>query len=141
THTLRAYPGNYTAYLDQVLKEREKQAEAYADQVAAVRRMQQDIANTKQQSLQVELTTTPRQPGVRRIAKKVAKKALSREKKLDRYIESDERVEKPRPSWQIKLDFEAPAHPSKHVLTVSSLAVGYPGHAALLSGLNLQIQA
>ena len=140
-HTLWAYTGNYSAYFEQYLKEQEKRTEAYNDQVAEIRRMKQDIAQTKQQSLQVELSTTPRQPGVRRIAKKVAKKALSREKKLDRYLESDERVEKPRASWQIKLDFEAPAHPSKHVLTVSSLAVGYPGHAALLSGLNLQIQA
>ncbi len=140
-HTLRAYSGNYSAYLAQHLKEQEKHAEAYADQVAEIRRMKQDIAQTKQQSLQVELTTTPRQPGVRRIAKKVAKKALSREKKLDRYLDSDERVEKPRPSWQIKLDFEAPAHQSKHVLTTDALSVGYPGHAALLGGVNLEIQA
>src|SRR6185369_15369036 len=122
THTLRAYPGNYTAYLDQVLKEREKQAEAYADQVAAVRRMQQDIANTKQQSLRVELTTTPRQPGVRRYAKKVAKKALAREKKLDRYLDSDDRVEKPKASWQLKLEFEAGESASKNVLLTDNLS-------------------
>jgi ATP-binding cassette subfamily F protein 3 len=78
---------------------------------------------------------------VRRYAKKVARKALSREKKLDRYLESGERVERPRPAWQIKLDFEAPAHQSKHVLTTENLAVGYPGHPALLSGLNLEIHA
>jgi len=35
------------------------------------------------------------------IAKKVAKKAKAREKKLDRYIESDERVEKPGRLWQM----------------------------------------
>ena len=35
----------------------------------------------------VELTTTSREPGVRRYAKKVAKKALSREKKLERFLE------------------------------------------------------
>ena len=42
--------------------------------------MKQDIARTKQQAYRVEITTTPRQPGVRRIAKKVAAKAKSREK-------------------------------------------------------------
>ena len=103
--------------------------------------MEQDIARTKQQSLRVELSTTPRQPGVRRIAKKVARKALSREKKLERYLESDERVEKPRPSWQLKLDFEAPAHRSRHVLRTQELAVGYPDCPPLLSGINLEIQA
>ena len=141
THTLRAYPGNYSAYLEQVNREREKLAQAYADQAAEIRRMEQDIARTKQQSLRVELSTTPRQPGVRRIAKKVARKALSREKKLERYLESDERVEKPRPSWQLKLDFQAPAHLSRQVLQTWDLAVGYPGGAPILSGLDLQIQA
>ena len=48
--------------------------------------MRQDVNRTKQQSKRVEMSTTPRQPGVRRIAKKVAKKALSREKKLERYL-------------------------------------------------------
>ena len=141
THTLRAYTGNYSAYLEQYLQEREKQAEAYADQLAEVRRMKQDIARTKQQALRVELTTTPRQPGVRRIAKKVAKKALSREKKLDRYLESDERVERPQAAWQIKLAFEAPAHQSKDVLRAENLSVGYPGHAPLLTGLDFSVQA
>lgn len=139
--SVRAYTGNYSDYLEQYLKEQEKRTEAYNDQMAEIRRMKQDIAQTKQQSLQVELTTTPRQPGVRRIAKKVAKKALAREKKLERYLDSDERVERPRPSWQIKLDFEAPAYQSKHILTADSLAVGYPGHPALLSGVNFEIQA
>ena len=88
-----------------------------------IRRMKQDIHQTKQQSLGVEMTTTPRTPGVRRIAKKVAKKALSREKKLDRYLESDERVEKPKPSWQLKLEFEASDNISKHVLIIDNLAI------------------
>lgn len=140
-HSVRAYAGNYSDYLEQYLKEQEKRLEAYNDQMAEIRRMKQDIAQTKQQSLQVELTTTPRQPSVRRIAKKVAKKALAREKKLERYLDSDERVERPRPSWQIKLDFEAPAHQSRHVLTARNLAVGYPSHVALLSKVNLEIQA
>jgi ATP-binding cassette, subfamily F, member 3 len=36
---------------------------------------------------------------VRRLAKKVARKASAREKKLERYIESDERVDKPKQRW------------------------------------------
>src|SRR5688572_2233600 len=107
THMIRAYKGNYSDYIEQYLKEQSKQLAAYQDQEYEIRRMKQDINRTKQQSLRVEMSTTPRQPGVRRYAKKVAKKALSREKKLDRYIESDERVDKPKPSWQMKLEFKA----------------------------------
>ncbi len=141
THTGREYTGNYSAYLEQFLAERQKQWDIYRDQVAEVRRIRQDIARTKQQSLQVELSTTPRQPGVRRIAKKVAQKAASREKKLERYLDSEERVERPKPSWQIKLEFKAPEHQSRDILITEDLSIGYPGAAPLLTGLNLQIRA
>ncbi len=141
THTIRAYAGNYAMYLEQFVNEHEKQQAAYADQVDKIRRMKQDIARTKEQSRRVEITTTPRQPGVRRIAKKVAKKALSREKKLNRYLDSDERVQKPKESWQIKLDFETPAHQSKNVLTTENLSVGYFTTSPLLMNLNLHIRA
>ncbi len=136
THRLHEYPGNYSDYLEQVIGEQQRQMAAYKDQVYEVRRMKQDIARTKQHSLRVELSTTSRQPGVRRIAKKVARKAKSREKKLDRYLESDERVEKPKPGWQMKLEFEGQPHQSQEVLTLNELAIGYPGRPALLTGIN-----
>lgn len=141
THTIRAYNGNYTDYIEQYLRAQNKQLSAYRDQEYEIRRMKQDINRTKQQSLRVEMTTTPRQPGVRRIAKKVAKKALSREKKLDRYLESDERVEKPKPSWQLKLEFESNDNISKNVLVSDNLSIGYETNKPLLTDLNLQIRA
>jgi ATP-binding cassette subfamily F protein 3 len=112
----------------------------YMDQQAEIRRIRQDIVRTKQQSLHVEMTTTSREPGVRRYAKKVAKKALSREKKLERFIASDELVARPRPSWQIKLDFAVPHHISRDVLVTNNLSIGYPGHEPLISNLRLQIR-
>jgi len=101
--------------------------------------MRQDIARTKQQAYHVEQTTTSRQPGVRRIAKKVARKAKSREKKLERYLESDERVDKPKQSWQMKLEFQDQPHLGQNVLSMENLSIGYAGHAPLLEGLNLNI--
>ncbi len=141
TRTLRAYEGNYSAYLEQYLAERERLMDAYRDQVYEIRRMEADINRTKQQSLYVEMTTTPRQPGVRRIAKKVARKAKSREKKLERYLESDERVEKPRQGWQMKLAFQAPEHLGQDVLVMEDLAVGYAGYPPLLSEINLHVRS
>jgi len=137
THRVRSYTGNYSEYLEQYLKEQDKQLATYRDQHAEIKRMQQDIARTKQQSLRVEMSTTPRTPGVRRIAKKVAKKALSREKKLERYLESDERVEKPKASWQMKLEFDAQENQSKNVLTTNNLSIGYETGKPLLTDLNL----
>lgn len=146
THTLREYSGNYSDYLEQVEAEHERLQSAYADQVAEIRRMKDDINRTKQQSLGVELSTTPRQPGVRRIAKKVARKALAREHKLERYLDSDERVEKPVAGWQLKQNFfeTAPAserHLSQTVLRLEQASIGYPGYPALLHDITLDIRA
>ena len=141
THTLHEYTGNYSEYLEQFLAERDKQWDDYRDQVAEIHRLRQDINRTKQQALNIELTTTSRQPGVRRYAKKVAKKALSRQKKLDRYIESKEQVEKPVPGWQLKLEFAAPDHQSRDVLVTEKLSIGYLGIPALMEGIDLHIRA
>jgi ATP-binding cassette, subfamily F, member 3 len=138
THTVRAYAGNYSAYLEQAIAEREKQWATYKDQVYEVRQMRQDIARVKEQARRTETATKNDQ--LRRYAKKVAAKAKGREKKLERYLESDERVEKPARSWQMKLAFGEPAHVGQQVLRLEQLAAGYPGYPPLLRDLNLQIR-
>ena len=140
-HTIRAYEGNYSDYLDQYLAERERQHAVWRDQTDEIRRIRHDIARTREQARHVEVTTKPNQPSVRRIAKKVARKAASREKKLERYLDSDERVDKPDRSWQMKLAFDtlADAHIGRDVLALEALAVGYD--RPLLTGLNLSIRA
>ena len=95
THTIKEYRGNYSQYHQQYLHTQEKQLSAYHDQVYEIRRIRQDIAKTKRQAYHVEQTTTSREPNPRRYAKKVARKAKSREKKLERFLNSDERVDKP----------------------------------------------
>ena len=141
THSVKSYAGTYTDYIEQITTEHEKQWAVYKDQIAEIRRMKQDIAQTKEHARQVEITTTSREPGVRRYAKKVAQKALSREKKMNRYLESEERVEKPKAGWQIKLEFEEPAHLGKDVLTLEDLVIGYPDCLPLLNNINLQVQS
>jgi ATP-binding cassette subfamily F protein 3 len=138
---LHEYTGNYSDYFEQRQEEITRQWDTYADQQAEIRRVRQDIARTKEQSRQVERSTTPRQPGVRRIAKKVARKALSREKKLERYVESDERVERPQASWQLKLEFSSSEALSRSVLTCENLSIGYSPDKPLLTGIDLTIRA
>ena len=141
SHTLRVYEGNYSDYLKQYQAERDRQWSTWRDQEIEIRRVRQDIARTREQARHVEVTTKPNQPGVRRIAKKVARKAASREKKLSRYLASDERVDRPERSWQMKLAFDVPAygHIGRDVLALENLAVGYDRQ--LLAGLDLTIRA
>jgi ATP-binding cassette subfamily F protein 3 len=138
THTIKAYAGNYSDYLDQYQIEFEKQKAAYRDQVYEIRKMKQDIARLKEQARHVERDTID--SSQRRYAKKVARKASARQKKLSRYVESDERVQKPKESWRMKLDFGLPSKHGKNVLIVKDLAIGYPWHERLLEKVNLEVR-
>ena len=141
THRITEYQGNYSDYIEQFVQKRENQLSAYRDQQYEIRRIKQDIARTKQQAYRVEITTTSRQPGLRRYAKKVARKAKSREKKLERYLDSDERIEKPKQSWQMHLDFFQDEHKSQDVLRIEGLFAGYPKQQPIIEDLSLHIQS
>mgnify|MGYP002381851938 FL=1 len=124
TRAVTSYPGNYTDFAEAREREHEQQAEAWKKQQEYIERVETDIARLKGQALGVELSTTPSQPTIRRYAKKVAKKAKSRERKLERYLEDTERVEKPKNTWGLKLDFGPPPG-GRAVLRVEEVAFTY----------------
>jgi ATP-binding cassette subfamily F protein 3 len=134
-HTAIEYVGDYSAYVGAWEKKRAKQWAQWRDQQYEIRRVKQDIAQTKNQARSVELTTTPGQPGARRLAKKVAKKAKAREKKLERFLDSEERVEKPRLSWRMKLEFDNMPQSGQDVLTLEEVAMRFDG-MPLFGGVN-----
>jgi ATP-binding cassette, subfamily F, member 3 len=141
THQIKAYAGNYTNYLQQYQREVEQQWQVYKDQLEETRRMRQDIARTKEQARWVEITTTSRQPNVRRYARKVARKALAREKKLNRFMTSEDRVEKPERSWQMNIEFAPEVESGKDVLHFDNFSIGYPDNQLLLTNINLSLRA
>lgn len=115
------YRGAYDDYAEEKAAESARQWSVWKDQQAEIRRITQDIQHTKMQAKRVEITTTSRQPGVRRYAKKVAKKALSREKKLERYLKSDALVEKPEQRWYLKLNLADMPRSGTDVIRLSGL--------------------
>jgi ATP-binding cassette, subfamily F, member 3 len=144
THGMRPYPGNYADYLEQKLAEREKQHQAYQDQ-------QDEIAQLRSAAAHIRGLTKMKKGGKadsgdkfatgffgNRATKNVAGRAKHIEARLEKML-NEERIEKPRSSWQMKLDFGAPAHHSKDVLVTEKLAVGYDG--PILTGLDLYIRA
>ena len=140
THKTRSFAGNYSQYTETIRQELQRTWDQYRDQQVEIQRMEADIHRTRMHAQSVELTTTSRQPNVRRYAKKVAKKALSREKKLDRYRDSDERVEKPKKGWQINIDFDENLQSGQSVLTIHELAFAYPDSPQLLAGISFSVQ-
>ena len=152
-YQLREYTGNYSDYLTQRHADIEHQWNAYNDQRAEVHRMRQDIIRTREQAAHTEHQASSiriggsdyKQKGYKSyqqgIAKKVAKKAKSRQKKLERYLESDERVEKPKTSWEMKLEFNPINHIGRTVIRLEDLCIGYACEHPLISGINLDLHA
>jgi len=148
---LSEYAGNYSAYAEQVLLEREKQWAAYNDQQQEIRRVKQDIVRMKTQAEKSEWSASSVRRGGEKmalkgykdytqgIAKKVAQKSKARERKLERYLEAEDRVERPQQSRNMKLDFGATAHLGRSVLRFVDLAIGYDADRPLLSDLRLDV--
>ena len=134
---LVAYPGAYSEY--KLVKEREleKQTAAWKDQEAERKRIERDIARTKQTALRTETSTT--HDFYRRRAKKVARKAKARERRLQRMLSSDDRVERPKAAWTMKLDFGRAPRGGSRALMLNDVGHEYDGRW-LYRGVTLDLE-
>ncbi len=145
TQSMKAYPGDYTDYLDSKQKEYDKQSEEYSDQISELRKLHNAARHLRRIS---QFKKGGKGDTNDKFAKgffgnrttHTARRALRIEKRIEETLEED-RKEKPIQSWQIKLDFGAPAHQSKDVLITESLSIGYAPNSPLLENLNLYIRA
>jgi ATP-binding cassette, subfamily F, member 3 len=144
SHRTKTYAGNYADYLEQKLTEREKQAQAYQDQ-------QDEIAQLRAAAAHIRGLTKMKKGGKadsgdkfakgffgNRSTKNVAGRAKHIEARIEK-IQTEDRIEKPKQNWQMKLDFGAPPHQSRDVLVTEKLSIGYD--EPLLTDLNLFIRA
>jgi len=144
THQLKAYPGNYSAYADQKQAEFDHQQQAYMDQ-------QQQIAQLRAAAGHIRSLTKMKKGGKadggdkfakgffgNRATKNVAGRAKHIEARIQHILE-EEKIDKPRGDWQVKLQFGAAGHQSRDVMSVENLSIGYAPENPILSGLNLHI--
>ncbi|NLX10805.1 MAG: ABC-F family ATP-binding cassette domain-containing protein [Chloroflexi bacterium] len=139
THTARVFEGTYSDYAAAVRSELDKQWAQWRDQQVEIARLQADMRQTMARAVCKENATNDDRQ--RRYAKKVAKRAKSKETRLKRYLEAEDRVEKPRPVWNLKLDFGDLPTTGQDVIALEDLAIGYDPAAPLLRDLNLALRA
>jgi len=110
TPRLQDYPGaGYSAYRVERQKRWLRLLLDFEAQEKLRQRLTDDIERTKSFAYEVEINN-PRNPGARRYAKKVAKKALSRERRLDRMMRSVAWLAEPQTRPSLVLSFtEAPS--------------------------------
>lgn len=143
TRRLRAYAGNYSDYVEQKLAERARHWQAYNDQ-------QEEIVRLRSAAELVRGQAVFRKGGKADTGDKFArgffanrsrgtvKRAKNIEQRLEKLLTED-RIEKPRQSWQMKLDLSGAPSSGRDVIVLEDLSVGYD-HLPLLAGLNLQVR-
>lgn len=101
---VRYYSGGYSDFVEAAEHETERHYEMYQAQQGTRERLEADIRRTKDQASRTENST--RNDVLRRYAKKVAKKAKSRERRLTKMLLSEDWVGKPheRPSVYVSFD-------------------------------------
>lgn len=139
TATARTFEGGYSGYAATIRSELDKQWAHWRDQQVEIARLKADAEFTMQKAIRRENATN--NDFQRRLAKKVAKRAKAKETRLNRYLESAERVAKPAPTWGLKLDFGGLPATGQDVIALEALSIGYDPARPLLEGVNAVLRA
>jgi ATP-binding cassette subfamily F protein 3 len=137
THQLTVYDGDYTAYVDVKERELARQRATYQDQQRTIGRMTAAIRAHKGYASQIERGTIDFT--IRKRAKGIARRGVILERRLERFLESDEIVDKPSPTWRMKLAFEDVPRGGDDVLSLENVGMAFDGHV-LFSGATLSLR-
>jgi ATPase subunit of ABC transporter with duplicated ATPase domains len=133
------YQGGYTSYREEKARRSERRLLEYEAQQKYRLRLEADIGAVKDQALRTELSTT--NDKLRRYAKKVARKAKARERRLERQVQSLRWLAEPqtRPPLVLAMPAAQAPGPAGLVLSARELAVS-PGGVPVLTGVNLDLR-
>jgi ATPase subunit of ABC transporter with duplicated ATPase domains len=140
TRTVQSYPGNYSDFAAARAHERELQAAAWHAQQTYIQQVESDIRRVQGQAQRIQRGPKRGRDFYGRVSAKVARLAKARTRKLERYLASGERVEKPREHWGLKLDFGPPPPSGRAVLRLEDASFGYAGQAPLFSEVTLDVR-
>ncbi len=134
THGVKAYPGAYSAYAEAKARERADYAQRYQEQEERIADLKAAAGHWKTQASSIESETVHYH--YRKRAKKVARQAVVRLKRVERLIESEDHLDKPRQSWTMKLDLGEVTASGQDVLAIEDLAMSF-GELKLFREVNL----
>ena len=137
THTVTEYPGDYKVYAAAKERELDEQWRVYKDQQERIDRYQRAIRGLSDKAQRIEDTTVHYH--WRKQAMKIARRAVTQRGRLERMLDSEDRVDKPQPTWQIKLAFDQVPASGKDVVMLQDVAMAY-GDLALFDGVSLSLR-
>jgi ATPase subunit of ABC transporter with duplicated ATPase domains len=143
THTTHYYSGGYSDYIEKKQADRNKQWQAYTDQL-------DEVAHLRSAALHLRGLAKFRKGGKADTSDKFAKGffanrgkgTVGRAKHIEARLEellTDEKIEKPKLTWQMRMEFGDLPSRSRDVLALEGLSVGY-GENVLLRDLDQHIR-
>ena len=138
THTLTRYPGTYSVYAAAKRREEEKYAARYQDQVERIEAAEREIRSLKGKAAATEGSTIHFH--YRKVAKGVARRAKVQERRLERFLAGEERLERPEEPKRLYLeDLLASALPDGRLaVAAEGLRVAY-GENVVLHDVSLAL--
>jgi len=140
----KIYPGNFSFYKETYLKEIEKQETLYYLQQKGIKKIKMEIQQLKQkaQKMQKSFINDKKKGsiGIMDLSKgsKITGKAKVEEKKLQKLLESEERIEKPQKEKEIKFYFGTFLEKGQKVLEVENLYFSFDRNN-ILKEINLEV--
>jgi len=134
---VQAYAGSYSEYAERKARDAEKLQLAYNEQQARIARLQGSIRDIKGHARNIEHETIDFH--YRKQAKKIARQGVMQQRRLQRLLDSEEMIEKPRGSYQIKLEFEGTPPSGQDVVLIEELGKAF-GERVLFSDVSLTLR-
>jgi ATP-binding cassette subfamily F protein 3 len=134
---VRDYAGTYSDYARAKETEREKEWQAYQEQQEKITQLEGAVRHWKGHASKIEGETIHYH--YRKIAKKVARQAVIRQRRLERLLEGEDRLDKPRQSWRMKLEFVDTPPSGQDVVILEGLGKRY-GTRVLFDDVNLTLR-
>jgi ATP-binding cassette, subfamily F, member 3 len=130
--------GGYSAYQAGLARRELVARQTYQRQQRERERIEEQLRKEQARAQHTELTTVDF--SLRAKAKKGARQVKVRERRLERAVQSTDWVEKPKPVWEVRLDFGHVPPGSRQTLRAEGLGLSYGGQT-VLAGIDLLVQA
>ncbi len=137
THTLTVHPGTYSDYASERARRAAKLLDDYRRQQELIAAIEAGVTALKERAHTREQTTI--NFALRKKAKRGARTAKVRERKLEKLLASEEKIDRPERQWQMHLHFGASPRGGQSVLTLEGVAKGFGGRM-LFAGVDAELR-
>jgi ATP-binding cassette subfamily F protein 3 len=142
--SINSSTGNYSDFVESKDASRAAQLDQWRAQEAEARRIRADIARQKQAADKMAAKRNPKDTSYKYWApentvKVIARRARTSESKLARFESSEDRVEKPRQQWKMRLDLDSAKRSGDMLVKIERAAVGY-GSEPIYTPLDVELR-